>query len=127
MSASFEFAMVDLGNQDGCGRLPDRTQHRQQVNLLPVWKCAVLICECRFTVRFNLVDLIANELVVPKHAFDIAAKKRRKITSVPRFDMVEALLQTLPDPLAAQLDVVAPWIGRFAGQWYSTVTFWPST
>ena len=34
------------------------------------------------------------------------AKERRQLTPVPRFDMVEALLQTLPDPFAAQVDAV---------------------
>jgi hypothetical protein len=39
-----------------------------------------------------VLDLIANKLVVPKHAFKITAKERRQITPVPRFDMVKAPL-----------------------------------
>ena len=56
--------------------------------------------------RLRLLDLIANKLIVPKHLFNITAKKRRQLTPITRFDMVEAFLQTLPDPLAAQVNAV---------------------
>src|ERR1017187_7195261 len=71
-----------------------------------MWKYFALAHKCRFSVGFDFLDLIANKLVVLKHAFNITAKERRQLTPVPRFDMVEARLQTLPDPLAAQMDTV---------------------
>jgi len=104
--AGFEFAMVNFGNQHGCCRFSDRTKRRQTMNLFSMWKIPGIASECRLPIRFDFLDLVANKLVVLKHAFDITAKKRRKITPVPRFDMVEPLLQTLSDPLTARMDAV---------------------
>ena len=106
MPPGLKRAVVDLGNQYRCGRLSNRSKHRQTVNLLSVWKFAGLVRECRFSIRFDFLDLIAKKLIVPKHAFNITAKKRRQLTPVSRFDMVEALLQTFSDPLAPQVDAV---------------------
>src|SRR6266576_108010 len=96
--------MVDLGDQHGCGRLSDRAQHGEPVNFLSVWKMAGLVHECRFPIRFDLFDLIADKLVVLKHAFNIPAKEWRQVAPISRLDISEALLQTLSDPLAAQMD-----------------------
>src|ERR1700748_1479219 len=104
MAAGFEGAVVDLGDQHGCGRLSDRTQHGQPVNFLSVWKMAGLVHECRFPIRFDLFDLIADKLVVLKHAFNIAAETLRPPAHISRLDISEVALQTLSDPLAAQMD-----------------------
>ena len=104
MSAGFEGAMVDLGDQHGCGRLSDRTQLGQPVNFISVGKMAGLVHECRFPIRFHLFDLIADKLVVLKHAFNVAAEEWRELAPVSCLDISKVGLQTPSDPLAAQMD-----------------------
>jgi hypothetical protein len=74
--------------------------------LFAMWKYSALVHECRLSIGFHFLDLIANELLVQKHAFNIAAKEWRQLTPVSRLDMVEALLQTLSDPPPAQMNAV---------------------
>jgi hypothetical protein len=91
MSSSLERSMVDLGNQHGRNRLPDRAKRHKTMNLFSAWKILRIIRDRRFSIRFDFLDLITNKLVVQKHPFNITTKKRRQTAPVPGCDTTEAL------------------------------------
>jgi hypothetical protein len=70
--------VVDLGNQDGRGRLTNASQLRQPVNFVTMREVASLAGQRKLSIVLNFCNLSADELVMPQHALQVAPQKRRQ-------------------------------------------------
>ena len=94
--------MEDLGDENGRGRNTDRPKTRQTPNLLPLWKRTRFVIERDLAVGFDLRDLIADKLIMPDHAYNVATQEWWQRPTVTGDHCIEPTEQLFPNPLAGE-------------------------
>src|ERR1700733_7559620 len=102
MSAGFEGAVVDLGDQHGCGRLSDRAEHRQTPDLFRVGEASAVVGKRFPSVGDYLFDLLGDEVVASQHAFNVAPEERRQRPTVSGSHSIETFSQALADAFTGE-------------------------
>jgi hypothetical protein len=106
MPSGLESSVKYLRDEHCCSRLTHSAEHRQTLNLVPMWKAARLVSERQLSICFDLGYLAANELVMTDHPFNVATQEWWQSTTVTGHHRIEEALQPFVDALAAEPNTV---------------------
>jgi hypothetical protein len=98
--------MVDLSDENGCGRFADGAEHRQSPHLVGMRKGALCIGQRRFAIRFDVRDLPRDQVVARKHALNVAPKKWGERSTIAGPHRVKSPAQAFADVLADEPNAV---------------------
>jgi hypothetical protein len=76
VSSCRKCSMVDLSDENGCGRFADGAEHHQSPYLVGMRKGALCIGQRRFAIRFDVRDLPRDQVVTREDALNVAPKIR---------------------------------------------------
>ena len=98
--------MENLGNKNSRSRHADRSKTRQATNLVAPWKGTGFVIESGVAIRFDLRNLIADKLIMPDHAYNVATEEWWQRPTVTGHHCIEATEQPFPNSLAAKPNAV---------------------
>lgn len=98
--------MEELGNKNSRGGHADGSKSRQAPNFVAVRKGTRFVIEGRFAIRFDLGKFVADELIMPDHASNVATQEWRQRPAVTGYHCMEATEQPFPTSLAAEPNAV---------------------
>ena len=98
--------MEHLGNENGRRRHADRSKSDQTPNLVALWKGTRFVIESCLAIGFDLRDLIADKLIMPDHAYNVATQERWQRPTITGDYCIEPTEQPFSNSLAAKPNAV---------------------